>query len=123
MLQDRAASEENYRRFIDRSLAGGKVFGLQDKDGGWAVCPSQQYENSEVIVVWSDRAYAARHVKEEWANYSVSEIDLDEFIGAWLRGMHQDRSLVGPNWDANLCGLEVEPIEVAKALTQDDRTT
>ncbi len=120
MLQDRATSEANYERFVARSLKGGKVYGLQDRDGAWAVCPSQEFKDRDVIVFWSDQAYAARHIIAEWAEYKVSEIGLDEFIGAWLRGMHEDGSLVGPNWDANLCGLEVNAVEVAKRLTEDD---
>ena len=120
MIQDRATSEANFERFIARSLEGAKVYGLQDRDGGWAVCPSREYDDTDVIVLWSDRAYAARHIRAEWSAYHVSEIGLDEFIGAWLRGMHEDGSLVGPNWDANLCGLEVEATEVAKRLTSDD---
>jgi hypothetical protein len=32
--------------------------------------------------------------------------------------MDKDGVLVGPNWDANLCGLEVEPLELSQKLTQ-----
>ena len=30
--------------------------------------------------------------------------------------MHEDGTLVGTNWDANNCGLEVEALELAKEL-------
>ena len=120
MLQDRTAPGENYERFIREALAAEKVYGLQDLDGSWAVCPSQRAEGADVIVLWSSRALAARHAKEEWATYKVAEIGLEEFVGAWLRGMHEDGSLVGPNWDANLVGPEVQAVEVAKRLTEDE---
>jgi hypothetical protein len=117
MLQDRATSQENYERFISRVRDGGEVYGLQSPDGGWAVCPSHEFKDTSVLVFWSDRAYAARHTKGSWSDYVPAAIPLDEFVGAWLRGMHREGSLVGPNWDANLCGLEVEAIDVAKRLT------
>jgi len=119
MLQDRATSQESYDRFVARVRASGEVFGLQSLDGGWAVCPSHECEGASVLVFWSDRAYAVRHQKDDWSDYVPAAISLDEFIGAWLRGMHREGSLVGPNWDANLCGLEVEAIEVAKRLTEE----
>jgi hypothetical protein len=116
MIQDRAASEENYERFIQRVRESREVFGLQSPDGGWAVCPSHE-EGVSVLIFWSDRAYAARHQKNEWKDYVPSAIALDEFIDGWLKGMHQDGVLVGPNWDANLCGLEIEAMDVARRLT------
>ena len=36
---------------------------------------------------------------------------------AWLTGMTEDGILVGPNWNDDLDGLEVEPDEVAQQLT------
>jgi hypothetical protein len=117
MLQDHASSKENYERFIVRAKAQGEVYGLQAPDGGWAVCPSNEDDEADVIVFWSDRAYAALHQKEEWKDYVVTPVALDEFVEAWLKGMHEDGSIVGPNWDANLIGLEVEPIDVARRLT------
>ena len=118
MLQDRTTSQENYDRFIRRVTESREVYGLRSADG-WAVCPSHDVEGASVLVFWSDRAYAARHQKEVWSAYVPTAIHLDEFIDAWLRGMHRDGTLVGPNWDANLCGLEVPAIEVAKRLTEE----
>jgi hypothetical protein len=37
----------------------------------------------------------------------------------WLAGMDEDGILVGPNWNAELDGLEIEPIEILKQLTED----
>ena len=117
MIQDRATSEENFSRFIERVREKREIYGLQSPGGGWAVCPSNEKEDASVMVFWSDRAYAARHQKDDWKTYTPSAIPLDEFIDAWLKGMHEDGFLVGPNWDANLFGLEVEAIEVARRLT------
>lgn len=118
MLQDRATSESNYRRFVERVRETEEVWGLQSKEG-WAYSESNEYEDADVLVFWSDRAYAQRHVQGEWSQHVPTPIPLDEFIDHWLRGMDEDGTLVGPNWDAGLCGLEVEPRDLAEKLTSD----
>jgi hypothetical protein len=119
MLQNRATCESNYRRFIERVLKSGEVWGLRC-DAGWAYCVSNEYEATDVLVFWSDRAYAQRHVQGDWSKYEATVIPLDLFIDNWLRGMNDDGALVGPNWDAALCGLEVEPREMAAELLRDE---
>ena len=119
-MENRSLAEANYASFITKALAGGKVYGLQDRDGAWAVCPSLRNPDTDVIVFWSDRSSAKFHVKEEWTSHRVGEIGLDLFVGVWLRGMHEDGYFVGPDWDDNLEGLEIEAIEVAKRLTEEN---
>lgn len=65
---------------------------------------------------WSERAYAARCAKEEWADYEPAQIRLDAFLGAWLPGMERDGHLVGTNWNGDLTGREVEPAALAAEL-------
>jgi hypothetical protein len=65
---------------------------------------------------WSDRAYARRAARAEWAAYEPTRIELSEFIDGWLKGMHEDGVLVGTNWDANNRGLEVPAVDLAQAL-------
>jgi hypothetical protein len=115
MLQNRATSQDNYERFAQRVKQSGVIWGLRS-DRGWANCPSQDQEGRDVLLFWSDRAYAARQIQDAWSSYTPVSIPLDEFLARWLPGMHKDRVLLGPNWDAHLCGLEVEPLEVARDL-------
>jgi len=119
-MNDRGSAESSYEAFISQALAREKVFGLQDREGSWAVFPSKKDEKIDVILFWSDRKAANRHVKEEWSGHRVTKIELELFVGAWLRGMHEDGYLVGPNWDESFSGLEVDPVEVAKRLTEGD---
>ena len=115
MLQDRATSIENHKRFVCRVLAAGEVWGLQSDDG-WAVCDSNEFDDRRVMPFLSDRAYAGRAAKEEWAGYEPARIAISDFIDRWLKGMHDDGVLVGTNWDANNCGLEVDAIDLAQEL-------
>ena len=115
MLQNQAICQENYERFLERVKKSGEVWGLHSTNG-WAHCPSNGHEGRDVLVFWSDRAYAVRHAKEDWSAYAPESIPLAAFLARWLPGMDKDRALVGPNWDAHLCGFEVEPLEVAAKL-------
>lgn len=117
MIQDKASSDENHQRFIERVLANLTVWGLKSEDG-WAVCSSNEYEETDVMPFWSDEAYARRAAKGEWENYIAAKIPLDEFIDGWLKGMHEEGVLVGTNWDAGLSGKEIEAIALAEALTK-----
>ncbi|MDA9371956.1 DUF2750 domain-containing protein, partial [Porticoccaceae bacterium] len=39
-------------------------------------------------------------------------IELEEFLDDWLPGMHSDVLMVGVNWNAELAGREVEPLDL-----------
>lgn len=107
----------NADRFVERVRETGEVWGLRSEKG-WAYCPSNESE-TDILVFWSDRAYAARHAVEDWAEYVPTPMSIDDFIDSWLFGMHQDGLLVGTNFNADLAGLELEPRELAEALTRE----
>ena len=115
MFRLKADSQASYDRFVRRVVEAEVVWGLLSSEG-WAVCPSNEYEDTSVFPFWSDEAYAKAHCIEDWSSYRPEAIDLESFIDNWLRGMNEDGSLLGPNWNSALAGMEVEPIEVAKRL-------
>jgi hypothetical protein len=108
-------AQANHARFISEVRASGLVWGLQS-DHGWAVCESEEYEDTDVYPFWSDEAGARVHASGDWSEYRTASLDLDLFIDTWLAGMSEDGVLVGTNWDADLSGLEVEPVDLAQAL-------
>jgi hypothetical protein len=117
MLQDAMTSIENHERFVRRVVESGVVWGLRSPEG-WVVSSStaDDDEDTNVMPFWSDRAYAKRAAQEDWAQYEPTPIPLHEFMKSWLEGMHADGTLVGTNWDAHNCGLEVAPLQLAKDL-------
>jgi hypothetical protein len=106
--------EANKQRFIVRVRKSRQVWGLRTDDG-WVTCPSN-YEETNVLLFWSDEAYARRHAVAEWASHSAVPIDLHSFMDCWLPGMHETGLLAGLNFNAHLAGLEVDPLELANAL-------
>ncbi|MEN9433675.1 MAG: hypothetical protein RLZZ422_1264 [Pseudomonadota bacterium] len=107
--------EAAYDAFIAEVKQTGQVWGL-NSDDGWATCPSAFFEETDVIPFWSNEAAAKLHCTEEWSHYQPEAISLNEFLTDWLPGMHEDDIMVGPNWDEELEGLEIEPQDLAAEL-------
>lgn len=102
--------DDNYDLFIEDALATGCVWGLES-DEGWAVCPSDANDEIDVMPLWSQPEYAQVQCIEEWSHYQVVPISLEELLDEWLPGMHEDVIMLGPNWNADMEGLEVEPLD------------
>ena len=103
--------EENFDRFIVEALETGCVWGLQGPDG-WALCPSEKYKTTDAMPFWSQPEFAKSHCAGEWQHYRAVAVATDEFIEEWLPGMHEDVFLVGVNWNEELEGAEVEPLDL-----------
>lgn len=103
--------DENYDRFLEESVATGCVWGLES-DAGWAICPANANEELDVMPLWSQPEYAEAHVLDEWSHYRVVPISLEELLDDWLPGLHEDLALVGPNWNAQMEGEEMEPLDL-----------
>ncbi len=117
MLDYELTSRERHVRFIARVASAGEVWGLRSQEG-WVVSESVGHEHAEVMPFWSDRAYAQQCAQEEWANYEPAAIPLELFLGDWLPGMAEEGILAGTNWNMNLVGREVAPLDLARELRE-----
>lgn len=115
MSQLNADLQHNYRLFIEGIKGSGKVWGVTTPEG-WVFCESEEFEDADVIPFWSDEADAKAQCSGEWADNTAKSIELELFIETWLTGMAEDGVLVGPNWNAEMAGLEVEPGDLAEEL-------
>jgi hypothetical protein len=118
MFQGESAIIHRHKIFIERVVALGEVWGLKSEEG-FAVCPSNDYDDTDVLLFWSDKAYANAVAKDEWELYEPACIPLSHFLENWLVGMQQDGALVGSNFDANLFGQETEPLELTIELLDE----
>ena len=106
---------ENFEVFLEDALATGCVWGLEGEEG-WALCPSLSNEDIDVMPLWSQPEHAQIHCNEEWAEYEVVPISLEELLDDWLPGMHEDVLMVGVNWNAEMEGLEMEPLDLLEEM-------
>ncbi|MBB6520632.1 DUF2750 domain-containing protein [Pseudoteredinibacter isoporae] len=110
--------EENFDRFIVEALETGCVWGLEGPEG-WALCPSEQYTETDVMPFWSQPEFAKQHCVEDWAVYQPVAVSVEEFMDKWLPGMHDDVYLVGINWDNEMEGMEIEPLDLLEEFENE----
>ena len=115
MLHDSATIQANHERFVSRVAESEVVWGLQAPIG-MAVCPSNDDEERQVLMFWSDRGYASRVKQNHFPEYEPVEIGLFDFLFRWLSGMEGDGVLAGTNWNGDLAGREIAPGELKDQL-------
>ncbi|OOV86575.1 DUF2750 domain-containing protein [Oceanospirillum linum] len=111
--------DDNYSLFIEEIRFNGELWGIESEDG-WVVVDSQEFEDTDVIPFWSEKEDAEAHCVEEWADYQISKVEIESFVQEWLPELDSDGVLVGANWNTELDGLEVEPLQLAEALAGVD---
>jgi len=109
---------ENFDRFIVEAIDHGCVWALQGPEG-WALCESEKHANADVIPFWSQESFAKVHCADDWEGYTPLAVDLEEFLEDWLPGMHEDVILVGVNWNEDLEGDEMEPLDLLEEFEQE----
>ncbi|UCX04683.1 DUF2750 domain-containing protein [Shewanella sp. HL-SH8] len=98
------------------------VWGLQDETGeGWVVCDSSEFEETDVMPLWSSEATAKSHCTEEWAEYTAVSITLVDFLEYWVGDLNDDGVLVGVNWESDQECFEIDPIVLAKSLVDIEK--
>jgi hypothetical protein len=108
MIDVEQGSIDRHKMFLARVIEFETVWGLRS-EAGWCVSTSNEDPDLKAMPFWSDRAYAARCARGDWADYKATAITLDEFLDAWLPGMAKENVLVGTNWNVHLVGKESDP--------------
>lgn len=103
--------------FIANIKEAQTLWGLQDKAGeGWVVCDSSEYEETDVMPLWSTEARAKEHCTQEWQDYQAVAISLPDFLEYWVSDLNDDGVLIGVDWQSDQECLEADPIVLAKEL-------
>lgn len=110
--------DENYELFIADALDTGCVWALEGEEG-FALCPSVDNDDIDVMPMWSQPEYAKTHARDEWASYDIVPIALEELLDDWLPGLHGDLVLVGVNWNEALEGIEIEPLDLLEDIDRE----
>lgn len=116
--------EPAYRSFIQTLVAQDCVYTLIDEEDFFAECPSETEhdmtgEALPVYCFWDNEADALACQSDEWQDYQLQSIDLEEFMADILTAMQEDNRLVGVAFDAQLFGSEAEPLEILSDLLDE----
>jgi len=109
----------NYERFIDEANELDIVWNLKSPDG-FAICESNEFDDTQVMPFWSQENEAKKACVEGWEDYQPNPVRFDDFVDAWLHGMEEDGLYVGINWNAELDGVEIEPVVLIEDLLGEE---
>ena len=93
---------------------------LLGEDDDYLVVDSVEYENSDVMPIFSSQQAAEALCVDEWAAYQVISVDLEAFFEEWLPGLDEAGVLAGIDLNAELEGEEFEFFTLAKAIADLD---
>ena len=111
--------QENLDRLIVECLENGCIWGLRDAAEQWATVDSDEVAEVTVMPFWSNQALAEALCTEEWQIYKPVAIAIEEFMEDWLVGMHNDVLRVGVNWNSDLEGEELEPLDLLEEFQSE----
>lgn len=118
-----ANDKQKHQEFITQVCKSGFVWGLENKDG-FAMASSSEFETadgeaSEVLCFWSDIDLAKTCANDEWKGYATTQIELGDFMENWCIGMYEDELLAGTNFDEDLSGYELDPLDLILDLCDE----
>ena len=116
------SNEITIAQFVTKVVATQQIWGLKN-ELGWTVAQSNQFDKAEVYVFWQSQDDAQLCSKEEWQTYKPEIISLAEFLEDWCVGIFEENNLIGVQWDYNLCGGEIEPMELAQQIIGEIKKT
>jgi len=92
-------------QFISHVEQSQTFYGLQDPSSQeWVVLDSINFENKDVMPLWSTIELAQSQIADEWKAFTVAPITLADWLEFWVEDLSQDDVLVGINWvDENSC--------------------
>ena len=78
---------EELRQFILNVKENNVLWLLEAKPGLFAMV--EDGEENSYIPVWSDEELAKNNISDDWEEYGVTNMSVDEFVG-WMNELHED---------------------------------
>lgn len=109
---------EQISSFIKTVNADEIIWALQNEQGEWVVCDSGEFEDADVIPVWTAEDAAQAFCVDEWAGYKPASIALEDFLEDWIEDLNDDGVLVGVDWKLDQETIEIDAIKLATFIVK-----
>lgn len=107
------------KQFINEISESQQLWGLKDKQSDdWVIMDSIQFEDSDVLPLWSSESLAQTHCVEEWSNYTAQAITIADWFEFWLEDLVQDDVIVGIDWLGDENDIELGLSEFSEAIAE-----
>lgn len=95
------------------------IWALQDKSSeDWVVLDSINFEETDVMPIWSTAELAQKQCSEEWQDYIPAEITLTDWLEFWIEDLNEDGVIIGINWQSEGECLEMELADFSQSLAE-----
>lgn len=111
--------KQQLNTFLKDVIPTQTLWALQDKKSeDWVILDSLQFEESEVMPLWSSETLAQAHCIEEWQDYVATAITLADWFEYWVDDLLADNVIIGLNWGDNAGDVEIDLAEITQLLTE-----
>jgi hypothetical protein len=105
--------------FLAEAKASQTFWALQDQTSeGWVILDSINFENTDVMPLWSNKGLATTHCIDEWQDYTPVEISVADWLEFWVEDLAQDNIMIGVNWQGEDEYLELELADFSQKLAE-----
>lgn len=95
------------------------IWALQDQASeGWVILDSINFENADVMPVWSSTELAQTHCVDEWQDYVPMAISLADWLEFWVEDLAEDNVLIGVEWRDGGEYIELELTEFSQMVAK-----
>jgi hypothetical protein len=96
-----------------------ELWALQDKTSdGWVILDSINFEDTDVMPLWSNAQLAKDHCIDEWQDYVPKAITVSDWLEFWVEDLAQDNVVIGIEWREGGEYLEVELADFSQMLAE-----
>jgi hypothetical protein len=93
-----------------------EIWSLRNRDG-WVLMRTP--DGFETVPIWPHSDYAAKCIKDEWADCEPASISLTAWMDRWLPGLHEDGRQIAVFPTPADSGVTVEAKRLASDLAEE----
>lgn len=104
---------ERYKYVIKKIADSEKVYSLESKDGRWV---SFTVKKQSLYPIWSAKEFALNCAVEDWSEFNIIEVPLNEFVEIKLKDVVNNGFLINVFPVRDLHGFIIKPTEFLRDL-------
>ena len=98
------------------------LWALQDKTSdGWVILDSINFEDTDVMPLWSNAQLAKEHCVDEWEDYVPKAISVSDWLEFQVEDLAEDNVVIGIEWRDGGEYLEVELADFSQMLAEVEK--
>lgn len=98
-----------FEKFLTTVKPTQLLWALKDPTSdNWVILDSLNYEDSEVMPLWSTKSNADVHRTDGWEDYECASITIADWLEFWVEDLINDNVIIGIDWLGKETDLEMD---------------